>query len=327
MGRPDRLLNPTAGPLPRFASDLRQLRGQAGDLTYRQLARRAHYSSTTLSDAAGGSRLPSLPVTLAYVAACGGDVESWRRRWMELADDHARACRPDRQPADGVAPEPARPGPQAAVPSTGDLPAEQSTPSRRPARWRTPAAGRALSLAAAVALLVGAGVVVAGIGHRPGRAGGQRPAGPAAAPAGQRIRYDFEDTVAPWGPFWNAPNLRATLTTAVAYSGHRSLRLAAAPNSGRPPAIGTTAITGLSPGGNVTMRIYYDGQGTGAVHAYAQDTGYGIDWSPTPGLTLHSRGWTSYTWRVPNIAVKGIGLQIDNAGSSDTVLALDTISW
>jgi WD40 repeat protein len=65
----------------RFASELRKLRQEAGGTTYRTMARGTAYSLTTLSRAAAGDQLPSLPVTLAYVAACGGDSEEWERRW------------------------------------------------------------------------------------------------------------------------------------------------------------------------------------------------------------------------------------------------------
>jgi transcriptional regulator with XRE-family HTH domain len=84
MGRPERPLDPEAGPLQRFAFELRQLRKAAG-LNYRHLARRAHYSSTTLSEAAGGERLPTLEVTLAYAEACGGDRQEWKARWQAVA--------------------------------------------------------------------------------------------------------------------------------------------------------------------------------------------------------------------------------------------------
>ncbi|MEV7965637.1 hypothetical protein AB0O34_06585 [Sphaerisporangium sp. NPDC088356] len=53
--------------------------------SYRELSRRAHYSVTALSEAAGGEILPTLAVTLAYVRACGGDQELWEKRWRELA--------------------------------------------------------------------------------------------------------------------------------------------------------------------------------------------------------------------------------------------------
>ena len=71
--------------LTAFAADLRALRTKAGSPPYRKLARLAHYSSTTLADAAGGKRLPSLAVTLAYVQACGADKQEWEARWHELA--------------------------------------------------------------------------------------------------------------------------------------------------------------------------------------------------------------------------------------------------
>ena len=72
-----------------FAADLRALRAGAGSVPYRELARRAHYSPGTLSDAASGRKLPSLAVTLAYVAACGGDPQQWERRWHSIAADIA----------------------------------------------------------------------------------------------------------------------------------------------------------------------------------------------------------------------------------------------
>ncbi|MEU2339503.1 protein kinase [Streptomyces sp. NPDC013172] len=73
------------GPLRDFAQALRELRTRApGTPTYRELAHRARYSPSALSDAASGRRLPSWDVTAAYVAACGGDVEQWRARWEEL---------------------------------------------------------------------------------------------------------------------------------------------------------------------------------------------------------------------------------------------------
>jgi hypothetical protein len=38
----------------------------------------------TLASAAGGLRLPTLPVLIAYVNACGGDVGDWEERWGRL---------------------------------------------------------------------------------------------------------------------------------------------------------------------------------------------------------------------------------------------------
>ncbi|GGQ44542.1 nSTAND1 domain-containing NTPase [Couchioplanes azureus] len=84
-------MDPTGGPIEQFAAGLRELRENAGRPSYRDLARRAHFSVTTLSVAAAGRQLPSLAVTLAYVEACGGDRAAWEQRWKEtaaaLADD------------------------------------------------------------------------------------------------------------------------------------------------------------------------------------------------------------------------------------------------
>ncbi|ANS68197.1 WD-40 repeat-containing protein [Streptomyces lincolnensis] len=83
MGRRETPVDPAAGPVPRFAYELRKLRQEAGGVTYRELARRAHFSVTALSQAAAGEQLPSLQVTLAYVRACDGDEPEWERRWQE----------------------------------------------------------------------------------------------------------------------------------------------------------------------------------------------------------------------------------------------------
>ncbi|MEU4218484.1 hypothetical protein [Actinoplanes sp. NPDC026623] len=103
MGRPERPIDPEAGPLPRFAFDLRHLREKAGSPSYRQLARQAHYSATALSEAAGALQLPSLAVTLAYVRACDGDPVERERRWREVAAAHEDGCEDRPSPYLGLA--------------------------------------------------------------------------------------------------------------------------------------------------------------------------------------------------------------------------------
>jgi len=50
------------------------------------MAERSHYTMKTLASAAGGLRLPTLPVAVAYVRACGGDTGEWEDRWHKLAE-------------------------------------------------------------------------------------------------------------------------------------------------------------------------------------------------------------------------------------------------
>ena len=66
-----------------FARDLRVLRSKVG-LDYPDMAEKSHYTMRTLASAAGGLRLPTLPVLIAYVNACGGDVADWEERWDRL---------------------------------------------------------------------------------------------------------------------------------------------------------------------------------------------------------------------------------------------------
>ncbi|MFH8348191.1 hypothetical protein [Streptomyces sp. NPDC018045] len=85
LGRPERPVDPQAGPVERLAWELRQLRQRAGTPSYRTLAKTAHYSASTLAEAAKGERLATLDVVLAYAQACGGDRAEWEARWRAAA--------------------------------------------------------------------------------------------------------------------------------------------------------------------------------------------------------------------------------------------------
>jgi hypothetical protein len=133
-----------------FARDLRVLRSKA-DLDYPDMAEKSHYTMRTLASAAGGLRLPTLPVLIAYVRACGGDVTEWEERWGRLikaakkghaalpaAGTDAASGDPGDGPAGPVGPGmPGGPGagqvPQA-PPSSGEVYVITSAPSRDE-RW------------------------------------------------------------------------------------------------------------------------------------------------------------------------------------------------
>ncbi|MGV9563824.1 nSTAND1 domain-containing NTPase [Streptomyces sp. NPDC003480] len=89
MGRREGPLDPAAGPVQRFAFELRKLRQDAGGPTYRVMAQCTDYSVATLSRAAAGEQLPSLAVVLAYVRACGADPKEWEQRWHAAAQEVA----------------------------------------------------------------------------------------------------------------------------------------------------------------------------------------------------------------------------------------------
>ncbi len=77
-------MDPADGPVAAFAVELRKLRQEAGSPSYRAMAAQVHFSSATLAAAAAGDKLATLPVTLAYVEACGGDRREWQARWEEV---------------------------------------------------------------------------------------------------------------------------------------------------------------------------------------------------------------------------------------------------
>jgi WD40 repeat protein/transcriptional regulator with XRE-family HTH domain len=99
VGRPESPLEPADGPLQRLAFELRTLRAEAGSPTYREMAERTGCGASTLSQAAGGERLPTLPTFQAYVRACGADTEEWERRWQQASREISEEQRPADQNA------------------------------------------------------------------------------------------------------------------------------------------------------------------------------------------------------------------------------------
>jgi hypothetical protein len=128
VGRPERPLDASDGPVARFALALRQLRGAAGYPSYRMLARTALYSPSVLSSAASGTTFPSLPVTLAYARSCGGDVTEWCDRWAEAAAEIA-AADPSAKPGAVT-----RRADRHTVATSRSSPVELCRPSLRPAK-------------------------------------------------------------------------------------------------------------------------------------------------------------------------------------------------
>ncbi len=127
--------------LEAFARDLRALRSKA-ELDYPEMAELSHYTMKTLASAAGGLRLPTLPVAVAYVRACGGNVSEWEERWQKLADkltaDAAKKRRDDDErpePSEAPAIEPPAalkaPAPEA-DPAPSEVYVITSAPPRQP---------------------------------------------------------------------------------------------------------------------------------------------------------------------------------------------------
>jgi hypothetical protein len=137
MGRTPRLVNPDDGPLQAFAHDLRQLREKAGNPTYRALAKTAGFSASTLGEAAGGVRRPSLDVTLAFVGACGGDLEAWQERWhamdRQLAAEQIRQDSQAEQSAQDSQGGPGEPDASTDAPASAPTTAPTTVPMIAPA--------------------------------------------------------------------------------------------------------------------------------------------------------------------------------------------------
>lgn len=157
MARPQRHLDPTAGPVAAFAAQLRELRERAGTPKYTVMAKRSGRSQTALSEAAGGQKLPTWETTEAFVQACGGDPREWRSRW--------EAARPE---TNGTTAEDPPPIPEPAVVGSDDHlhlppegpPAEGDAPDGSPPiAWSQQ---HRVALAVASAALLGLIVVTIG---------------------------------------------------------------------------------------------------------------------------------------------------------------------
>jgi hypothetical protein len=132
--------------LESFARDLRALRTKA-ELDYPELAGLSHYTMKTLASAAGGLRLPTLPVAVAYVRACGGDVAEWEDRWQKLAakitadgankrrsETDEQQAPPEPADASGLAEPPALPAAHDPDPGPGEVYVITSAKPREPGR-------------------------------------------------------------------------------------------------------------------------------------------------------------------------------------------------
>jgi hypothetical protein len=130
--------------LEAFARDLLTLRAQA-DLDYPEMAETSHFEMKTLAAAAGGLRLPTLPVAVAFVRACGGNVAEWEERWQKIADrltaETTRKRRGDAEetaelvePAEALAAlePPKAPAPPSPEPDGGEVYVITSAPPRQP---------------------------------------------------------------------------------------------------------------------------------------------------------------------------------------------------
>ena len=130
--------------LESFARDLRALRAKA-ELDYPEMAEASHYTMKTLVSAAAGLRLPTLPVAVAYVRACGGNVAEWEERWQKLAakvtadaakkrrgDGEERQALPEPADAPALAEPPAPPPAQDPPAESGEVYVITSAKPRQP---------------------------------------------------------------------------------------------------------------------------------------------------------------------------------------------------
>jgi transcriptional regulator with XRE-family HTH domain len=203
VGRPEKPLDPNGGPAAAFGCALRELRRSAGEPTYAALAKRTGISSSALSEATRGRRLPSWPTVEAFVRGCGTDPQPWRPRW--------EAARDALQVADSASP----PGGGTAIPGWRAVEGYgHAAVEDRPERGRAPRLRRRpFAVAGASALLLFAGAMIgAKMPHRPASRASHSPAasplawtriaGPGCAPGIPGAQADVDEGWSPASGGW-----------------------------------------------------------------------------------------------------------------------------
>jgi hypothetical protein len=131
-----------------------------------------------LSRAAGGRELPSLPVMLAYVTACGGDTAEWEARWQEVAGQLERGAGA-RHAADAESADPTERMTEAGRAGTGR---PRAVVVKSVIRNMAGNRYQALALVLTMAAVSGWATALAGLaGHDGGRAAARAAAGNATA--------------------------------------------------------------------------------------------------------------------------------------------------
>ena len=301
MARKERPL--PEGPLRDFAAGLRALREETGQPTYRELSRRANYSRSALSAAAGGEAFPTRELTLAYVRACGGDADAWRSRWA----DTAAALQAARSDAGSGAP-PAVPPAAAppAVPPAGAPPAvPPSSAAHRSSGVHRSSAGasatarslrlsvRAWIAVAAAALIFAAGFTVAVfIGERVGQA--SRPPSPARTTATSPAR-----SARPTRPTRSSSPARPTRSSSPAGSAGSAGSAQSAQSAGPSPSASIAPVAASGPGASAP--------GPASSYRYDQTTGpgcrnpaYATVNQDDSSSAHHWSAATAAQWTVPN---------------------------
>lgn len=341
MGRQETAVDPTQGPLQRFACDLQVLRRRAGEPTYRSMSRSAGVSASVLSEAAKGRRLPTLQATLAFVRACGVDPaaeQRWQEYWEKTrADltkaaaavpvprshgpvpgdsDAAVAAKPadDMQPhADGDATTSAPPVPQAE--------SAQPTGPKKQVRWRR----RTVFIGALVVLLAVAG----GFGIVWGNLGSD----------GQ-IRMNFANNADRWWVLYGPQVARIQTTTSITYRGDPAeiVTVAGASASKGYSAVGIShGLDTLHAGMKVTLHLWVPGPQEGGVsflvhdshginHWAVENQGAGTRESEFP---LPSKGgWSTVVWTVPAVdRVTTIGMQTWAENDQPLLVGVADVAW
>ncbi|MEU4561075.1 tetratricopeptide repeat protein [Actinoplanes sp. NPDC023936] len=166
-----------------FATRLRDLRRECGQPSYRVLSRLGHCGFGSLSEAAGGRRLPSWQTTRGYVTGClrhaGRDAEidrvlpEWRRTWEAAATvDQVGPAAPPSAPAPPPQPVPTpvtAPGPPP-VTLRGPPPVTLPEPSPGTAPEPPPVIRRRRPLPRLVAVLTAAAALLATVAAAEARA-------------------------------------------------------------------------------------------------------------------------------------------------------------
>ncbi|MGW5159827.1 helix-turn-helix domain-containing protein [Nonomuraea wenchangensis] len=156
------------------------------------------------------------------------------------------------------------------------------------------------------------------------------------AAATSAVRMDFEQPGERLSVFWGSQVAKSEVTSIVAHHGKRAALVkvtGATPAKGY-SAVGTThGLTGLLPGMKVTTWLWVpDAQPGAGIRFFAMNAASKTVFAPenpkTETRLPAERGWSSFTWTVPQVDdLQAIGMQLYAETDDPVTVGIDEITW
>jgi hypothetical protein len=140
---------------------------------------------------------------------------------------------------------------------------------------------------------------------------------------GPKVRFGFDRGLQGWEVFWDEQNLDVGATSSPVFAGSGALWMELVADGFAAVGVDTSA---LRAGTTVSYYVYSDGSGDGTVQPFLFDED-GEIYFPVDARELPTKaGYFRLTFKVPNIKVASIGLEVF-AFAGGLQVGLDSVTW